>query len=354
MEYVLGLRRLGWDVTFLDTNNDRESGSESDAAAVYLRTIMERFGHDAWHVLGSDRQAWSGRLSQREVEARVRNCALLINVNGFLSDPDVLALAPRTVFLDIDPGFGQMWRELGLADVFRGHDEFVTIAENIGQHGCEVPTCGLAWTTTRQPVVLDYWPVRKSGEGAPWTTVGAWRGPYDAIDYGGKKYGLRAHEFRQFAQLPRLVGDAFELALDIDPADSRDMELLSSNGWSLVDPRAVAADPWAYQAYIASSKAEFGVAKNIYVATRGGWFSDRSICYLASGKPVVIEDTALGRLYPVGEGLLTFATLDEARAAVEEVSRNYERHSRAARAIAEEYFDSDKVLTQLLAKLGVA
>lgn len=130
--------------------------------------------------------------------------------------------------------------------------------------------------------------------------------------------------------------------------------MLESRGWSLVDPSAVASDPWAYRRYIRGSGGEFGVAKNMYVDTRSGWFSDRSVCYLASGKPVLVQDTGLEDLYPVGEGLVTFSTLDEAAAGVEAICGEYERHSRAARHLAEEYFDSTKVLGRLLQELGVA
>jgi hypothetical protein len=256
------------------------------------------------------------------------------------------------VFLDIDPGFGQMWRELGQADQFAGHDTFVTIAENIGRPDCEIPTCGLEWITTVQPVVLEHWPRRADG-GAAFTSVGSWRGPYDPIEFAGKTYGLRAHEFRKFVELPRRSEETFEVALDIHPDDAKDIELLVYNGWALADPAEVVSDPSSYRAYVQASKAEFMVAKNMYVETCSGWFSDRSICYLASGRPVLAQDTGLDHLYPAGEGLLLFDSPDSAAAGVEEISGNYDRHARAARALAEERFDSDKVLRDLLAKLGV-
>src|SRR5207302_7313805 len=140
--------------------------------------------------------------------------------------------------------------------------------------------------------------------------------------YRGKRYGLRVHEFRKFATLPSLSGHTFQFALDIDPAEKHDMELLTGNGWLLVDPQAVAGDPWSYRRYIQGSKAEFMVAKNMYVRANSGWLSDRSLCYLASGKPVLAQDTGLARLYPTREGLLTFDTLEAALDAVEEVCRD--------------------------------
>jgi len=169
------------------------------------------------------------------------------------------------------------------------------------------------------------------------------------------------HEFRKFAALPKIANlksetsnFRFEMAMDIHSAETKDIALLNENGWTLVDPKIVARDPQAYQTYVQSSAAEFMVAKNMYVATRGGWFSDRTICYLASGKPALVQDTGLADLYPTGEGLLTFSALDEAAAGVEAIRRDYSKHAAAARRIAEEHFDSDKVLKNLLAKLGVA
>jgi hypothetical protein len=255
------------------------------------------------------------------------------------------------VFLDIDPGFGQMWHELGLVDIFQGHDDFVTIGENIGRPGCSIPTCGLAWITTRQPVVLELWPAR-DGRGDRFTSVGSWRAPLGPIEFKGTTYGLRVHEFRKVLRLPKLTSQTFELALDIDEGETRDLTDLAESGWRLVDPDVAVGSPEAYQRYIAGSKAEFMVPRGMYVQTRSGWFSDRSACYLASQRPVLAQDTGLAGLYPIGEGLLTFATLEEAISGVEEIARRHDFHARAARALAEEVFDSDKVLTKLLERLG--
>ena len=284
---------------------------------------------------------------------RQEDAELFVNVAGFLPHRFLdLSPTPR-VLLDIDPGFPQMWKELSLTDIFQGHEAFVTIGENIGQPGCEIPTCGLDWITTKQPIVLDEWP-KQDGPGHAWTSVASWRGGYGPVDYKGKRYGLRVHEFRKFVELPKITGRTFRLALDIHPDEVNDLALLEKNGWELLDPKEVAGDPWSYRSFVQSSRAEFGVAKNMYVETKGGWFSDRSICYLASGRPVLVQDTGIRDLYPTGEGLLVYSTLEEAAAGVEEIERNYAKHARAARAIAEEFFDSDKVLSRLLEKLEIA
>ncbi len=362
LQYLLGFKRLGWEVLFLDQLEpemcvDADGGPSSIEDSLnlsYFLDVMNRFNlKDSFALICNHGEKFIG-LSRQEVLARTSRSALLLNFMGFLGDEEVLGSASRRVFLDTDPGFPQMWKDLGLHDSFRGHDVHVTIAENFGQPDCAIPTCGIEWITTPQPVILDQWPQHYSTNGAAISSVASWRGAYGSLEYQGKTYGLRVHEFRKFANLPRLSGREFQLALDIHPIEVNDLALLSEGGWQIINPKTVAADPWVYRSFIQRSKAEFQIAKNIYVDTRSGWFSERSICYLASGKPVVVQDTGLKHLYPTGEGLLTFSTLEEALAGVEEISRDYARHARAARCIAEEYFDSDKVLTKLLAKLGVA
>jgi hypothetical protein len=362
LQYLLGFRRLGYEVLLLDRLEpdmcvDQAGRASSLSGSVnlrYLQEVMRDFGLGERYHLSYDSGRESVGMERRGVLESVRGCACLLNFMGFFNDREILDAAPLRVFVDIDPGFGQMWQALGLHDTFAGHDRFVTIGENIGRADCAIPTCGLDWVTTKQPVVLDEWPAVPVDEHAgSFTSIGAWRGPYGPVEYGGRTYGLRVHEFRRFVELPRRSGRRFEVALDIDAAETGDLELLHETGWQLADPREVARDPAAYRKYVQHSKAEFMVAKNMYVQSRSGWFSDRSICYLASGRPVVAQDTGLAGLLPSGEGLLTYSTPDEAAAAVEEVCRDYPRHCSAACGIAQEYFDSDRVLARLLAKLGV-
>ena len=299
----------------------------------FVAAVMDRFDLASDYCLLDMEGTPIAGITRHEALSRTRDSMLLINVNGYLDDAELLAAAPKRVYLDIDPGFPQMWHELGLHDSFAGHDVFVTIAENIGNPECRIPTCGREWITTRQPVVLED---QLAG----------------LLEYKGRTYGLRVHEFRKFAKLPALTGGQFELALDIHAAETADLDLLSRNGWRLVQPQTVARDPVAYRNYLGRSRAEFMVAKNMYVDTRGGWFSDRSACYLASGTPVIAQDTGLADRYPTGEGLLAYSTLDEAVSAVETLGSDYARHARAAREIAEAAFDSDKVLTSLLDRIG--
>jgi hypothetical protein len=362
LQYLLGFRKLGWDVLFLDRLEPEMSHDDSGTRVPieqswnvrYFRDVMQCFGFDRSYALFNGGESTIG-LSRQQVLEQVGASVALINVMGFFNDGEILAAAPRRVFLDIDPGFGQMWQASGLHDTFRGHDAYATIAENIGKPECTIPTCGLPWITTRPPVVLSEWPRVNGSHATPRaiTSIASWRGSYGPVVYQGTTYGLRVHEFRKFASLPRLTGGRFELALDIHPTEARDLELLRDNGWVLVEPRTAAADPARYRDYIRSSAAELMIAKGMYVQTRSGWFSDRSACYLASGRPVIAQDTGLDGVLPTGAGLLTFATLEEAADATRAMARDYAQHSQAARRVAAECFDSSVVLSALIRKLDV-
>jgi hypothetical protein len=360
LQYLLGLKRLGWDVVFVDRLEpamciDGSGGPAELASSInlrYLAGVMDRFGlGDRWSLV-FDRGREVVGLRRAELLDRVRHSAFVLNVMGYLDDEDLLGAAPRRVFLDIDPGFGQMWQALGQAELFIGHDDYVTVGENIGQPGCAIPTLGKTWITTKQPVVLDQWPVASSASDR-FTGVASWRGAFGPVCYEGRIYGLRVHEFRRFLELPQRTNVAFEVALDIHETERDDLRRLKEGDWALTDPMIVAGDPWRYRDYVAGSMAELMVAKNMYVQANSGWFSDRSACYLASGRPVLAQDTGLASLLPAGEGLLTFATLEEAVAGVDAIVGAYDHHAGAAREVAAEHFSSDLVLSRLLARLGV-
>ena len=346
LQWALGFRRLGWSVLFLDRLDAAPGIRDSLAVRRFLET-MAQFGLADSVSLDVGPGEEPVGVSRRDVLAKVSDADLLINVMGYLDDAELLARARRRVFLDIDPGFGQMWRALGLCDVFRHHDAFVTVGTRIGRDDCRVPTCGLDWITTLPPVVIDHWPADDE-RGGSFTSVGAWRGPWAPVEYEGKRFGLRAHEFRRFAAVPRESGLDFEIALDIDPEDHGDASRLIGGGWRLSDPRSVSGTPQDYQRYVRRSLAEFGIAKEMYVSARTGWVSDRTACYLASGRPAIVQDTGLDGTIETGVGLLTFSTPEESMSAAHTVHADWYRHARAARALAEEHFDSDRVLRRLL------
>ena len=356
LQYLLGFRRLGHDVLLVDRLrpemlNDPPAGGALKRSHELRRltSVLRRYHlSDSFIVLDHNGEPIAG-ITRREAIARTRTACALINISGFLDDAEILAAARRRVFLDLDPGFPQMWRELGLADVLAGHDVFATVAGRIGAGDCVIPTCGLRWIVTRPPVVLEQWPAMKAPARIGFATVGAWRGPTGPVEYGGETYGLRVHEFRALAELPTRTAASFEAALDIDHADRADAELLRDGGWGLVKPAPATADPASYRRFIRAHAAELMVAKQMYVRTRGGWFSDRSACFMASGRPVLATDTGLDGLYPTGRGLLTFTSPSGAIDGARAILADYTRHARAARSIAERYFDSDAVLTELLA-----
>jgi hypothetical protein len=360
LQYPLGMKRLGYDVLFVDQLTPQMLGGAMDRSAraaqqrciQWFRTATAAVGIPSGCALFLNGSQEVVGMSRQSALQRIAEADALLNIAGFISDEEILGTARRRVFVDIDPGFPQMWRELGLADILSVHDEFVTLGENIGRSDCGLPTCGLTWRRTRPPVDLMAWQPVEGG--TRFTTIGSWRGPFDAIEFRDRRYGLRAHEFRRFTELPARSGIECEVALEVEESDHDDIARLQQGGWRLADPRAVAASPDRYRDYIRQSKAEIMIAKEMYVATQSGWFSDRSACYLASGKPVLAQDTGFSRNYPVGEGLLGFSNLDEAVEGAREISGNWRRHARAAREIAEEYFDSRKVLGDLLASLGLS
>jgi hypothetical protein len=355
LTWLLGLRRLGHSVVFVDRLEADWIGGpvEGSPEAAWLAEVMERFGlADDWALL-HDGGARTLGLGRGELADRLDDAALLVNAMGYLDDPDLRARPAKRAYLDIDPGWPQLWSRLGLHDGLAGHEAHVTVGLNVGRDGCGVPSCGIDWIATPPPVLLDEWPAVPLAEAdGAFTSVATWRGPNEPVDVDGQRYGVRAHAFRPLARLPRETHADFRLALDIDPADAADRALLDAGGWRLEDPLAVAGDPDSYRDFVRGSGAELMVAKDLYARTRSGWFSDRSAAYLASGRPVLAQDTGFPHA-PDG-GLVTFATVEQARAGVAEIRRDPAGHAQAARALAQERFGAERVLGELLERLEVA
>jgi hypothetical protein len=232
------------------------------------------------------------------------------------------------------------------------HERFATVGLGIGGESI-IPTRDKTWLATLPPVVMSQW--QPVAEVRPYfTSIGTWRGPFAPLRLGGRRLGLRAHSLRPFAALPRLCHVGLELALDIDDADKADAEMLRHSGWRLVDPLEVAFSPTSYRHYVATSSGEFMLAKEMYVATNSGWFSDRSACYLAAGRPVVAQDTGWSQHLPHGRGLMAFTSLAEAAGALEAVNEDIQAHGRFAQEIAGDCFSSTVVLPRLLSAIGFA
>jgi hypothetical protein len=346
LQYLLGLRRLGYDVFFVEPVDSEDLASSRNAR--YCDRVMRRFGFEGRWAVVQPRSKETVGLSRSELRAIARRADVLINILGKLTDPDVLDHVPSRVYLDVDPVFVQMWNAVDGIDLrMDAHTHFVTVADAIGDPACPIPTCGRTWIPTLPPVVLGKWPVADGLKDDALTTVAKWRG-YPIVEHAGVKYGSKVHSLRPLMDLPTRTDQRFRLALAIHADETRDLTALHDNGWELLDPRSVAGSPDDYRRFIQGSKAEFGIAKSGYVISRSGWFSDRSACYLASGRPVIAQDTGFGRRLPTGQGLFAFTDADDVVHAIDELKADYSSHRSAARQIAEEFFDSDRVLRALL------
>jgi hypothetical protein len=315
---------------------------------------MEEFGFDGASALVCPQGDRVRGMERGELLARAGEAELLVNISGHLRWQPLIDLLPHRVFVDLDPGFTQIWHsEGGNAAGLDGHQLFFTVGENVGTGRCELPTGGIEWRPVRQPVVLERWPMEEGGELFSFTTIASWRGAYGRASWGGRSFGLKAHEFRRFTDLPGRAGMPFRIALDIHPADGADTAALEARGWELIDPAAVATTA-GFAGFVRSSGAEFSAAQGIYVDTRSGWFSDRTVRYLACGRPALVQDTGFGDHLPVGEGLLSFRTLDEAVEGAQAIAGHYPRHRAAARRLAEEYFAPEPSLRPVLESAGVS
>ena len=363
MQYLLGFERLGYDVYYVEAHARtpsmlmRHEGDDSSArAADFLGALMRRFGlADRWafHALHADGRCYGK--SAAELNALYRSAAFLVNLHGGTQPLPEHVETGRLVYLETDPVQLQVELHDGIQetiDFLDAHQAFFTFGENIGNPDCGLPMSPrFAFFPTRQPVVLDLWAGTHDSTRAAFTTIGNWRQDWRPVHFAGETYfWSKHHEFLKFLDLPRVTGQAFELALSswTDP----DRSLLEEHGWTVRPGLEVSTDLDVYRKYIGTSLGEFTVAKDQNVRLRSGWFSDRSATYLAAGRPVITQETAFSNILPTGKGLLPFLTMPEAAAAVEGVIADYDLHSRAAYEVAQECFDSDVVLTRLLADLG--
>jgi hypothetical protein len=297
-------------------------------------------------------------LNERGLEELYRTSDVLLNIVGGTDLREEHLAAPLRIYVETDPVTCELRLAMGdehTRRAFADHHLIFTYGENFGAPDCGVPLNGLEskYRKTRQPIDLDLWPMVHDPSARFFTTIGNYRQSGNDVEYNGDTYYWSKHrEWERFADLPRLTSQPFELAMA--PDDPRDREFLTSRGFRLVPPIPMSLDVFgAYPAFFRHSRAEFTVAKDQNVRLRSGWFSERDACYLACGKPVVTQDTGLAGIYPVGEGLFTYRTLEEAVAAVEAINLDYRRHCTAARRIAEDYFAAEKVAARLLDEAGL-
>jgi hypothetical protein len=353
LHYALGLRDLGHDVTYLeelDSDWCVDPGGEPCAFEDSLnrrlfRETMERFELEGLQLL--DGTPAPG--SEPELSERCRAYDVLLNISGHARSPRVLDGAGRRAYIDQDPVYTQLWiAEYGQRELLDGHDVFFTHGLNIGTSRTHIPDGGIAWNHLLPPVVLDRWPVANGAAPRRFTTIASWT-TYSDLEYDGEWYRSKYAEFDRFADLPSRVNSGTELEVALQSWREGDpgIERLREGGWHLSEAGRIGTLD-GYQRFIAESRGEIGIAKEAYVKGRSGWFSDRATHYLASGRPVLAQATGFEEVLPTGEGLLAFATPEEAAAAIADVDRRYDDHCRAARAWAETHLDHRRVLPEVL------
>jgi hypothetical protein len=364
MHYVLGLVRLGHDVFYFEDSGEWPytlAGGPTDWIArdarqnvSHLERLMRRFGLDSkWAYRNPARNEWYG-MTDQERNRIVKTADLIINVSGSLEHPDAYCKRALLIYIDTDPVFTQAKiarRESDFIARIASHNIHFSFGERMSDR--VLPT-QFVWRPTRQPIVLDEWSTHVCPRPA-FTTVMSWTS-YRPLVWAGQVYGQKDVEFEKFRSLPHRVPDVpLELAIGsiVHPEWEGEKgsplpSSLEASGWGIVNAFEVCADLDTYRSYIAHSKAEWSVAKNGYIVGQSAWFSERSACYLAAGRPVILQDTGFSAIIPTGQGVLSFSTLDDAVSAIRAVSADYHRHSQAASEIAASFFASGHVLNDLL------
>ncbi len=365
MQYVLGFRALGHDVWYLEDTAmwaydpvKQEPSANCSHNIGYLERVMREFDMgDRWIYRNGANGEYHGVCDAEKAEQILRSADVLANVSGACWLREPTAAIPLKLFLDGDPMFTQISLarepESDYASRVSSHERHFSFGLNIGKSECHVPTAGLDWRPTVQPVSLDWWSKtlmppgsEHVAEGA-WTTVMNWAS-YPPKEFEGRTYGQKDIEFEKFRDLPAMTSQKFVLAMGQGVGQNRPTALLEEKGWTIIEPDIHIPDYASYHDFLTKSKGEWSIAKNGYVRSRSGWFSCRSACYLAAGKPVVVQDTGWTDHLPSGGGVLAFTTPQEAADALEKVASDYDHHCRAAREYAEKHFDAARVCASLL------
>jgi hypothetical protein len=350
MQYAHALRQLGFEVFWLERVEARALRRDPAAISRFLAR-MKGFGFGGRVILydlaGSDGELRFTGVTPDRAKSVLGRAEFLLNFH-YAIDEAVLRRFRRTALVDIDPGLLQWWMSQGQLRV-APHDVYLTTGETVGSTDSPIDDRGLRWTHIRPPVCLDLWPWSHESSSRPFTTVSSWLGGEYVTAHGRVLYrNDKSISFLRFAGLPSRTRAQLELALCLKGReDSADRVLLEGRGWQVRHASDVADTPERYRAYIQSSRGEFGCLKPSCLHFQNAWMSDRSLCYLSSGKPVVVQDSGPSSFLPNGEGMFRFSTIDEAAGALEAIERDYRRHCRAARAIAEAYFDARVVLARV-------
>jgi len=350
--YLLGLSRLGHEIIYIEDSGWPEScyntieqtySSDPTFGLQSVRNLFAAFNVDIpiYYVDVENEKTYGAELSV--IEDHLRSCDVWINVGGVCTMPQ-FELCQRRVLVDMDPLFTQLGQFAGGPLDF--YDVYFTYGTNIGKADCPIPTNGIDWHPLFPPVVPDVWQAAGGDSSArDLTTTASWTS-YGSIEWEGRSYGQKDQEFLRFIDLPQHCEQNLSLALSGEGEVIR--EKFRSRGWTIIDAATVSNTLDSYMGFITNSAGEFSVAKNAYVATHSGWFSDRSVCYLAAGLPIVIQDTGVGDSVETGTGILTFSNLEEARDAILDLQNNYQQHSKRARELAYDVFSTDVTFPKML------
>jgi hypothetical protein len=359
LHYVRGLQELGYSVHYVERQNKANEYYEPSTRAMtddvrpavsYLAGLGEQFGAqpDSFTLLeGRGSAHGQSRGALADTIARADFVLTVADATWF----DEMSACPRRAFVDGDPMFTQAAISAGaplLTRVADGNPTLFSYGTRIGQAGCTIPDCGRSWLPTRPVVATSLWPVTTCRPDAPVTALLHWSAGSDVV-VDGVAYGHKDREMERFMELPSRTGRPLVLAVGGRRAPR---PALTAAGWTLVDPLESTSSAAAYRAFIAGSRADLGIAKHAYVASQSGWFSDRATCFLASGRPVLHQDTGFGSWLPETDGVLTFHDLAGADAALTRLDENYYRHAKAGRQVAEEYFEARTVIGQMLDTAG--
>jgi hypothetical protein len=355
LQWLRGLQALGHHALFVNFVAPQPAKCLA-AAQEYFARVMQTWWHPSRAALISSdsfQSLWGVSLEGVRQTAREADALLTIAICGQREPPELLADIRPRILVDQDPGYTHLWSQISGSpeEIFGVHDLYCTVGVNIGTPRCALPTFGWRWVPVWNPVVLDFWEPNAPIVRDHFTTIADWWGQ-NYLEFEGQVLGPKREEFLMFLALPRQSGESLTLALDIPPEDA-DLERLAQHGWQIESP-ALVASPEAYVDWVTGSRGEFSCAKGVYVGTGCGWFSDRSACYLAAGRPVVVQETGFSDVLPTGEGLFAVHTPAEATEAFQAIRRDYARHSKAARRLAAEYFDAAQVLPHLLAEAVIA
>jgi hypothetical protein len=359
IQHLVGLRRLGYEVYYVEATGIWPYNATTDDCSfpvTYISTLLSRFGfQDKWVYVAAHSDGRCYGLSELQLQSLYARADAIINLFGGTVLREEHMGCPIRIYLETDPVVHQIRIANGeqkYIDLVGAHTALCSWGENYGAPDCGVPLGRLTYKRTRPPVVLDFWEAPCHPAARRFTTIAHWDQSVKDLEYQGERYSWSKHrEFLNVLELPRRTTQEFTLALAID--DPAAVELLESHGWFVEDAYEVSQTLDSYRRYLWGSRGEFTVAKDMNVRLRSGWFSERSACYLAAGKPVITQETGFSKFLPTGLGLFAFRSLDDIPPAVEAINSDYQKHSGAAKEIAAEYFDAEKMLRQLLLDAGV-